>query len=120
MTMTKLMWRGGKASQRMGETGHKAVYKAAERLLAKSNSRTPYELGTLVGSSGIRDYRGVVYIYYDTVYAVRLHENPQFNFRGGRRGKWLETTLREHAQDFVRWVGEGWRGLFDQAARLFG
>lgn len=113
------IWRGGIASVKIGDEGHKAVLKAAKRLLEKSNSRTPYEYGALVGSSGIRTYKGVVYIFYDRPYAVRLHENPQFNFQGGRRGKWLEATLKEHVRDFVRWVGEPWRSGLSSLARLF-
>lgn len=113
------MWRGGKASMLIGQEGHRSVLKAAERILEKSNSRTPFEYGDLVGSAGIRTYRKVVYIFYDQPYAVRLHENPQYNFKHGRRGKWLETTLREHAKDFVRWVAEPWRAGFSSLARFF-
>lgn len=114
-----LVWRGGKASMAVGDEGHKAVEKAAEKILAKANKRVPFEYGDLERSSGIRSYRKVTYVFYDKPYAVRLHEHPEYNFQHGRRGKWLETTLREHARDFVRWVGEPWKAGWYRLSSLF-
>lgn len=47
----------------------------------------------------ISDLTGVV--SYDTPYAVRLHEHPEYNFQGGREGKWLEKTVNEKSKDVL-------------------
>ncbi|MDD3920949.1 MAG: hypothetical protein PHO41_07260 [Eubacteriales bacterium] len=41
-----------------------------------------------------------MYISYNTPYAVRLHEHPNYKFQDGRIGKWLETALDEFQDDF--------------------
>ncbi len=38
-----------------------------------------------------------VYISYNTPYAVRLHEHPEYHFKQGRRGKWLEEAISKVA-----------------------
>lgn len=66
---------------------------AAERLLALTAARAPLDLGTLIGSGTVdpaktpEDGAAVV---YDTPYAARLHEHPEYNFQGGRQGKYVE------------------------------
>ena len=36
-----------------------------------------------------------LHVQHGVADAVRLHEHPEYNFRGGRRGKWLELSLAE-------------------------
>jgi len=66
---------------------------AAERLLALSSAEAPLEIGTLIGSSTVEPAttpeEGAA-VVYDTPYAARLHEHPEYNFQGGRKGKYLE------------------------------
>lgn len=66
---------------------------AAERLLALSNAEAPLDIGTLIGSSTVipaTDPTEGAAVVYDTPYAARLHEHPEYNFQGGRKGKYLE------------------------------
>ena len=68
--------------------------KAAERLLALSSVEVPLEIGTLQASGQVEraaspDEGSAV--TYDTPYAARLHEHPEYNFQGGRKGKYLES-----------------------------
>lgn len=66
---------------------------AAERLLALSNEEAPLEFGTLIGSSTVvpaTDPTEGAAVTYDTPYAARLHEHPEYNFQNGRKGKYLE------------------------------
>lgn len=66
---------------------------AAERLLALSNEEAPLDIGTLIGSSTVipaTDPDEGAAVVYDTPYAARLHEHPEYNFQGGRKGKYLE------------------------------
>ena len=75
---------------------------AAERLRALSNEVAPLELGTLIGSStvvpAVSPEEGAA-VVYDTPYAVRLHEHPEYNFQNGRQGKYLENPAVEHRRE---------------------
>lgn len=75
---------------------------AAERLLALSNEEAPLEIGTLIGSSTVipatSPEEGAA-VVYDTPYAARLHEHPEFNFQNGRKGKYLEDPAVENRQE---------------------
>jgi hypothetical protein len=66
---------------------------AAERLLTLSSAEVPFEIGTLSGSGAVLnapDAETGAAVTYDTPYAARLHEHPEYNFQGGRKGKYLE------------------------------
>ena len=45
-------------------------------------------------------------IYYDTPYAARLHEHPEYNFQHGRKGKWLENTNKEKGPEIIEIVAD--------------
>lgn len=112
-----LKWRGGKASHAVGKASEGATREAAEKILAEANKRVPYEYGDLERSAGVREYRKVLYIFYDQPYAVRLHENPQYNFRRGRRGKWLQRTLTDNFNRILGWIGDPWKRIFSGFGR---
>lgn len=71
----------------------RGLNKGAERILALSATEVPFETGTLSATGTVvqattpEEGAGVV---YDTPYAARLHEHPEYNFQGGRKGKYLE------------------------------
>lgn len=75
---------------------------AAERLLALSNAEAPLDIGTLIGSSTVvpatSPEEGAA-VVYDTPYAARLHEHPEYNFQGGRKGKYLEDPAIENRRE---------------------
>lgn len=73
--------------------------KAAERLLALSAERAPFDEGTLVGSGTVErasSPEAGADVVYDTPYATRLHEHPEYNFQNGRQGKYVEEPALEH------------------------
>ncbi|WP_437582729.1 HK97 gp10 family phage protein [Paramicrobacterium sp. CJ85] len=73
---------------------------AGERLLALSSEQVPFDEGTLSGSGSVSTPIGTaeptVEVIYDTPYAARLHEHPEYNFQGGRKGKYVEDPAAEH------------------------
>lgn len=111
----------------------RAHWKAAEALLGEANKKVPHDEGTLQ-RSGIVTQGGLsgrptqifekaksrqepknmykfdfkkpmkFYISYNTPYAVRLHENPQYDFRKGREGKWLEKTSKQKSKKIKEWL----------------
>ena len=77
----------------------KGVNLAAERLLALSSEVVPFDIGTLSASGQVEaaqtpDEGSAV--TYDTPYAARLHEHPEYNFQGGRQGKYVEDPALQH------------------------
>ena len=82
---------------------------AGERLLALSAEQVPLDEGTLMGSGSVstasRDAEPAAVVSYDTAYAVRLHEHPEYQFQGGRKGKSLEDPAvqnRKELGDIIR------------------
>lgn len=111
---TRVKWDPKLALRVTDELAGEALMRGAELVLAKSNEIVPYNEGVLQASGHVDvDTRArIATISYDTPYAVRLHENPQYTFQHGRRGKWLEQTLKIYAKQigeiFARTFQGGW------------
>lgn len=95
--MKDLEWFGDKAKSLISAGRLEGLTRAAGLVLGVANRTCPYQEGTLVGSGATDVDRssGEASVFYDTPYAVRLHENPQYRFNFGRRGKWLSLALGE-------------------------
>lgn len=80
---------------------------ALEYLRDQSDQTTPYREGALVQSShvDVDTKQKIGAVSYDTPYAVRLHEHPEYNFRGNGRGKWLEKTIQEQRKELEKLAG---------------
>jgi hypothetical protein len=87
---------------------------AGEFLLEEANQTVPIEEGNLARSGSVDVDRGelAATVSYDTPYAVRLHENPQYHFQHGRRGKWLQLTLPEQRARIERFLRDRMEGAF--------
>lgn len=73
---------------------------AGEHILQVANDHyTPFDEGTLAGSGEVtvNSSGTVASISYDTPYAARLHEHPEYNFQHGRIGKYLITAMQREA-----------------------
>lgn len=73
-----------------------AMVDALEYLLDESNKLVPHDEGVLqsTGSYQIDSDGAKGVVFYNTPYAVRLHEHPEYKFQKGRQGKWLSTTFQ--------------------------
>lgn len=69
-----------------------------EFLLGEAIKIVPFDEGDLQRSGNVSS-NGVdtVNVSFNTPYAARLHENPQFNFQNGRQGKFLETPIKQQS-----------------------
>lgn len=66
----------------------------AEVLLEKSKDHVPHDKGILENSGSV-DYQSSppkATVFYDTLYAIRLHEHPEYKFKGKGQGKWLQNA----------------------------
>ena len=86
------------------------ITKIGNELLRLSQQEVPHDTGALQNSGNV-DKRSAteVWVGYNKVYAARLHENPQYNFQGGRKGKYLEDPLKNNLNIF--------KGIYDQILR---
>lgn len=87
--------------------------KAAERLLALSSERAPLDIGTLIGSGTVERATTPeegAQVVYDTPYAARLHEHPEYNFQNGREGKYLENPALENKGELGAIIAKEVRG----------
>lgn len=101
----RIDWHGAEVKRLVERAGDDALRDTVEFVLEEANRTVPIEEGTLQRSGGTDVGGGEATVFYDTPYAARLHENPQYRFQHGRRGKWLQLTLNEQARrigDFLR------------------
>jgi hypothetical protein len=78
----------------------RAVRVGAEVLLWKSKNHVPHRKGMLENSGSVDSDNSnpnnpVASTFYDTPYAVKLHEHPEYKFKGKGRGKWLQDAKNE-------------------------
>ena len=81
--------------------GLKALDKIALEILRLSSFEVPHDTGMLQASGTKEKVRDEVLVGYNKVYAARLHENPQYNFQKGRKGKYLEDPIKNNLKVFL-------------------
>lgn len=93
---------------------------ASEYLLTEANNTVPFDDGILKasGKTSSDELTMKVAVSYDTPYAVRLHENPQYNFQGNGRGKWLELTMNENKQEIIRLIQQQIKARIDRGGGI--
>lgn len=67
-------------------------------ILRLSQFEVPHDEGTLQNSGTVEEVNGDVVIGYHTKYAARLHEHPEYRFKKGRKGKYLEDPIVRNEQ----------------------
>lgn len=87
--------------RRLAEQG---LDRALEHILAKSRRLVPLEEGTLErsGRASRQGLNGA--ISYDTVYAVRQHEELTWRHLPGRQAKYLETPMNSERDVVLRMI----------------
>ena len=100
----RMSWQGDRLwTQRGRRVASRGLERALEHTLGVSNSRVPLEEGTLERSGRvnmIRDLEGS--ITYDTVYAVRQHEEMDWKHLPGRQAKYLESAMNDERDIMLR------------------
>lgn len=81
------------------EAMEKGIKDTLEVVLQQANQKVPLDKSTLLksGNTDVSSQNGNIKgsVYYDTPYAIKLHEHPEYQFQRGREGKWLENTAKE-------------------------
>lgn len=66
---------------------------AGEFVLDESRNTVPFDKGILSQSGFVESTDRKTQVAFDTPYAAKLHEHPEYNFQGNGEGKWLEKTV---------------------------
>lgn len=110
LRVTRWYWWGSRVSMAVDEAAEQGIEAAAEIMLADANRHVPFDEGVLMSTGEVDTEKNRVglaaasvegAVSYNTPYAVRLHEHPEYNFQGQGEGKWLEHALKRAE---VPWV----------------
>jgi len=88
----------------------RGMYEASELAVEvignKSQEQVPFDIGTLRDSWEVKPLKGEIgfEMSYNTDYAHRLHEHPEYKFKNGRKAKYLEDPIEQNLGD--------WQGKF--------
>jgi hypothetical protein len=104
-----MIWEGALVRAVVHRAGEEGTEAWAKSLLKDANEHVPFlegdlkESGRVVSGQSRSGLSGQFmgnefFVAYDTPYAVRLHEHPEYNFRGSGEGKWLEKALQRQAR----------------------
>lgn len=98
-----------------------ALEEAGGNLLLEANKIVPFDKGTLQNSGAVTPVNQVsndvmeVQVGYNTPYAARVHEHPEFRFQHGRQGKYLETPLKRNAKIYTDGIAKKVRSSLEGA-----
>lgn len=98
-----------KLSEAIGQGITKPVREVAIEILRLSSFEVPHDKGLLQASGHVEDTPEPteVIVGYNKVYAARLHENPQYHFQKGRKGKYLEDPIKNNKPTFIEFIKKG-------------
>lgn len=92
-------WKGGLVGAVVEAAGRESVVAAATRVLARANEHVPFRMGILEDTGKVSSDGTQAVISYDTAYAARLHQHPEYNFQGKGRGRWLTLAIEADKSD---------------------
>lgn len=79
----------------------------ASEILRLGTFEVPHDKGILQGSAHVEPSSDKeVIVGYNTVYAARLHEHPEYRFQKGRKGKYLEDPIKNNLSIFRKFIGD--------------
>lgn len=104
---TTMRWYGDEVIKKIHEAQVKALRDSVEHLLTEANKTNPYREGTLErsGSTDVDESSLQGSVYYDTPYAIRVHEEPGLHYTDPKaRWKWLEMTVKEQTDKVLEYI----------------
>lgn len=112
LAITRVDWDAGPALDAAAALGRDALERAGERLLEAAGRRVPYRTGALAASAVVALDDDGVAIGYTAAHARVVHAHPEWEFAGGRSGRWLEEALEADAtgQLIADTIRSGWPG----------
>lgn len=94
-----------KAMNKMEDNSETALTNLGNKILRESRDESPFDVGTLMKTSKMTKTGKLERtLSYNTPYAVRMHEHPEYNFQNGRKGKYLEDPLKANTSSAVSFL----------------
>jgi hypothetical protein len=85
----------------------------ASEVLRLGSFEVPHDKGILQNSGHIEPAsESEVIVGYNTVYAARLHEHPEYRFQKGRKGKYLEDPIKNNLSLFRNYIADAIKAAF--------
>lgn len=91
----------------------KAMRDIGQDLLGKSVERAPVDTGDLRGSGFAEVNGNETTVGFTAVYALRQHEELQYNHPQGGEAKYLENPLKENTNKYIQWLKESTKKAVD-------
>jgi hypothetical protein len=114
LEVTRVDWDAGPALNVAERLGRDALERAGERLLEAASRRVPLRTGALASSAELAVEDDGVAIGYTAAHARYVHAHPEWQFGGGRSGRWLEEALDAEADATGALIADtfrsGWPG----------
>lgn len=106
MADIKLTWKGKEVSDKVKSAAITGLTNAAEAVLDRSNQKVPLAEGTLANSAttSVDASSLTAAVSYDTIYAVRQHEDLSLRHLNGREAKYLENAIKEMSNEIQRYL----------------
>jgi len=93
------------------KTTKQAVQDIASEILRRSTNQVPHDTGLLQGSGHVEPEGDGAIVGYNKVYAARLHEHPEYRFKKGRKGKYLEDPIKNGLSEFIKYAKDAFGGM---------
>lgn len=92
---SRVTWRGAEATEAARRGGRRGLLDGAEHVLGVSRTQVPHEEGDLErsGVASVDENELLAAVSYDTPYAVRQHEELDWQHDPGRKAKYLEDPM---------------------------
>jgi hypothetical protein len=114
LRITRVAWDADQALAAGEQLGRQATERGGEHLLAAAGRRVPYRTGALAASARLVAGEDGVAVGYTARHARFVHAHPEWQFAGGRSGRWLEESLAAEAgatgQLIADTLRSGWPG----------
>ena len=116
-TSYSLEWHGPAITRKTAAAGRKGLKKVGLDLQGRSADEAPVDIGDLKGNAGIDDSqlmtKSEILVGYSLPYAVRQHEELDFNHPGGGKAKYLEDPFRANTKRYERFIAQAINAVTD-------
>lgn len=114
LRIDRIDWHPQRALATVDRLSARATERGGQVLLAGAQRRVPYRTGELAGSARLVAGDEGVAVGYEAEHARFLHAHPEWNFQGGRSGRWLDEAVEDEADVVGRVMADtfrsGWPG----------
>lgn len=109
VSAVEVKWDDAKIKTAIKKQMYIAIADSLEYVLQEVNEDVPFDTGALMRSGNydisVESNQGTGHVFYDTPYAIKVHEHPEYHFQNGRKGKYLEDVVervRDEIRDFIK------------------